>query len=221
MPKRATIWSYWTSCSCPPASPRIYISRFPCWPMTLDCHHPHTKLRRLHLETSDTVLLQVHFHTLFLQSIIGILICMDQITVYCSWASVWVYWILYLIHNVLCTVNTETCLLLFAVFLLVRFIATPSSTSSERFVAYGSILSWCQFYINDLLFRVSFYEVFHVVVISSFGKLSALAAMVWTGDFYLWLPPVLVLPAHFQAYRGEINIHTITLIREIQLYMYM
>ena len=78
-----------------------------------------------------------------------------------------------------------------------------------------------QFYINDLLFRVSFYEVFHVVVISSFGKLSALAAMVWTGDFYLWLPPVLVLPAHFQAYRGEINIHTITLIREIQLYMYM
>jgi hypothetical protein len=52
--------------------------------------------------------------------------------------------------------------------------------------------------------RVSLYEVFRVVVISSFGKLSALAAMVWTGDFYLWLPAVLVLPAHFQAYRGEI-----------------
>ena len=118
----------------------------------------------------------------------------------------------------LCTVNTETCLLLLAVFLLVRFIATPSSTSSERFVAGIDIVLIVNF---DLLFRVSFYEVFHVVVISSFGKLSALAAMVWTGDFYLWLPPVLVLPAHFQAYRGEINIHTITLIREIQLYMYM
>lgn len=53
-------------------------------------------------------------------------------------------------------------------------------------------------------FRVSLYEVFRIVVISSFGKLSALAAMVWTGDFYLWLPAVLVLPAHFQAYRGKI-----------------
>ena len=54
-----------------------------------------------------------------------------------------------------------------------------------------------------MLISVSLYEVFRVVVISSFGKLSALAAMVWTGDFYLWLPAVLVIPAHFQAYRGE------------------
>ena len=45
---------------------------------------------------------------------------------------------------------------------------------------------------------------YRTVVISSFGRLSALAAMVWTGsDLALWLPTVLVLPAQFQAFRGN------------------
>ena len=43
----------------------------------------------------------------------------------------------------------------------------------------------------------------HILVISSYGKLSGLAAMIWTGDFYLWLPLLLVLPSQFQAIRGE------------------
>lgn len=54
---------------------------------------------------------------------------------------------------------------------------------------------------------------YRTVVISSFGRLSALAAMVWTGsDLALWLPIVLVLPAQFQAFRGNGEL-SITLFR--------
>ena len=60
--------------------------------------------------------------------------------------------------------------------------------------------------------RVSWHDVYRVVVISSFGKLSAMAAMVWTGDFYLWLPTVLVLPTQLQAFRGNSTSHTHTVI---------
>lgn len=45
-------------------------------------------------------------------------------------------------------------------------------------------------------------HVLKILVTSSYGKLSALAAMIWTGDFYLWLPLVLVLPSQLQTLRG-------------------
>ena len=51
--------------------------------------------------------------------------------------------------------------------------------------------------------RISYHDIYRTLVVSSFGKLSAVAAMVWTGDFHLWLPTLLVLPAQLQAFRGN------------------
>ena len=53
------------------------------------------------------------------------------------------------------------------------------------------------------VFRLSFHDVVRMLVISSYGKLCAVAAMVWTGDFYLWLPTLFVFPAQLQAFRGD------------------
>ena len=58
--------------------------------------------------------------------------------------------------------------------------------------------------LNILTDRCSLHDVYRTLVIASCGRLSGLAAMVWTGDFYLWIPLLLVIPAQLQSFRGII-----------------
>lgn len=99
----------------------------------------YTKLRRLGLGSSDAVILQVNFHTLFVLSII------------------------------------ETAVFYLLYYAIVWLFSSPSPK-----------------------------HVLRILVISSSSKLSALAAMIWTGDFYLWLPLVLVLPSQYQTLRAAL-----------------
>ena len=56
--------------------------------------------------------------------------------------------------------------------------------------------------ISACVFRLTL----RVLVLSDYGKLSALAAMIWSEDFYLWLPLALVALSQFQAMNGDVLI---------------
>lgn len=54
--------------------------------------------------------------------------------------------------------------------------------------------------------KYSLSDVYRTLVLASCGRLSGLAALVWTGDFYLWIPWLLVIPAQLQSFRALLNI---------------
>ncbi|CAI8037413.1 hypothetical protein GBAR_LOCUS20925 [Geodia barretti] len=96
----------------------------------------HTKLRMLHLDSSDSTVLQTHFHTFLLQAIVEFV-------------------------GVLCLS-----------YYLIR-VLSPTS-------------------------KCSLHDVSRTLVLASCGRLSGLAAMVWTGDFYLWIPWLLTIPVQYR-----------------------
>jgi hypothetical protein len=100
----------------------------------------HTKLRMLHLDSSDSTVLQTHFHTLLLQAIV------------------------------------EFVGVLFLSYYLIR-VLSPTS-------------------------KCSLHDIYRTLVLASCGRLSGLAAMVWTGDFYLWIPCLLTIPVQIQSFRA-------------------
>lgn len=104
----------------------------------------YAKLRTSVLHSADSILVQVHFHTLLFQSSIEFLIAVGA--TYCI---------------AMCTVTTP---------------------------------------------RVSASDIFKTLVISSFGKLSSVSALIWNEDFYPWISMATVLPAQTQACRAVLNI---------------
>ncbi|KAL5463350.1 hypothetical protein EMCRGX_G032242 [Ephydatia muelleri] len=127
----------------------IYNHRLSTWLLTvfavvlLFCE-AYAKLKTSALNSADSILVQIHFHTLLLQSSIEFLIAVGG--TYC---------------------------------IVVHTVTTP---------------------------RVSASDIFKTLIISSFGKLSSVSALIWNEDFYPWISMATVLPAQTQACRAVLNI---------------
>ena len=151
----------------------------------------HTNLRMLHLDTSNSVILQIHFHTLLLQAIIG----------------EWLYIATCLNVDLIVFIHRIPCPCLPWLF---SYQNCPISQQVSQFTCY--LVHTCTHTHTHThthahththtTTRCSLHDVYRTLVISSCGRLSGLGAMVWTGDFYLWIPWLLVVPAQLQSFRG-------------------